>query len=229
MDLDYSRLKTILERDHSFYGPAAVYREDERLLPGTQDFILTQFKPDMRVLDVGCGNGATLIRGHNRFAYGLGIDKDPEHLRMAKDKLEESGATNVEFRLLDFEENAEILEPESFDFVFSERGPMDNSFLIRAALDLLRPDGLLFNEVIGKHHLHEVFQIFKRPPDPDVLPSEQTLAEMERNGVDIRIFADLYSKGIYPDVYAWLQNQCNIWSYIGEPLPKQGLCMNTAL
>jgi SAM-dependent methyltransferase len=220
MDLDQNRLKTILERDHSFYGLAAVYREDERLLPGTQDFILTQFKPDMRVLDVGCGNGATLTRAHNRFEYGLGIDKDPEHLRMAEDKLKESGATNVEFRLLDFEENPGILEPESFDFVFSERGPMDNSFLIRAALETLRPGGLLFNEVIGKHHLHEVFQIFKRPPDPDVLPSEQILAEMERNGVDIRIVADLYGKRIYPDVYEWLQFQCSIWSYIIEPFPE---------
>jgi hypothetical protein len=97
---------------------------------------------------------------------------------------------------------------------------MDNSILIRAGLDLLRPDGLLFNEVIGKYHKHKVYQLFKRPEDPTVMTSEQILAELKRNGVDIRIVADLYSKRIYPDVYEWLQNQCNIWSYIGEPLPK---------
>jgi SAM-dependent methyltransferase len=157
MDLDQNRLRMILESDHSFYGPDAVFRRDSRLHPGTADFILTQFQPDMRVLDVGCGNGATLIRGHDCFAYGLGIDNDPEHVRIAKDSLGESDAANVEFRLIDFEENAEMLEPESFDFVFSERGPVDNGSTIRAALNLLRPDGLLFSEVIGKHHRHEVF------------------------------------------------------------------------
>jgi cyclopropane fatty-acyl-phospholipid synthase-like methyltransferase len=105
MDLDQNRLKMILERDHSFYGPGAVFQRDDRLHLEAKDFILAQFQPDMRVLDVGCGNGATLIRGNNRFAYGLGIDKDPEHLKMAKDKLKESGVANVEFRLLDFAES----------------------------------------------------------------------------------------------------------------------------
>lgn len=47
----------------------------------------------------------------------------------------------------------------------------------------------------------------------------QTRAEMERNGVEIRIVADLFSKWIYPDVYRWFQFQCNIWNWLGEPLP----------
>lgn len=220
MELDQNRLRTIIEGDHSFYGTAAGFRRDNRLHPGTGDFILTQVQPDMRVLDVGCGNGATLIRGYNRFAYGLGIDNDPEHIRMAEDGLKESGAANVEFRLLDFEENADILEPELFDFVFSQRGPIDSRPTIRAALSLLRPDGLLFSEEIGKHHLHEVSRLFEPPQDATQMTLEQTRAEMERSGVDIRIVADLFSKRIYPDVYEWLQFQCNIWSWLGEPLPE---------
>jgi ubiquinone/menaquinone biosynthesis C-methylase UbiE len=118
----------------------------------------------MRVLDIGCGHGDTLIKGHERFAYGLGIDNDSEHLRMAEDALKESGASNVEFRLLDFEENASSLDPETFDFVFSQRGPLDvTSSTIREAVRILKPDGLLLNEQIGKQHLNEMSRVFERP------------------------------------------------------------------
>jgi SAM-dependent methyltransferase len=220
VELDQNRLRAIIDGAHSFYGNAAEFRNDNRLHPGTGDFILAQVQPDMRVLDVGCGDGATLIRGHNRFAYGLGIENDPEHIRMAEDGLKASGAANVEFRLLDFGENAGILEPESFDFVFSQRGPLDSRPSIRTALSLLRPDGLLLSEQIGKHHLQEVSRLFEPASYATQMTLEKTRAEMERNGLDIRIVADLFSKRIYPDVYQWLRFQCGIWSWLGEPLPE---------
>ena len=76
----------------------------------------------------------------------MGIDNDPDHIRMADDALRKAGITNVEFRLLDFEEHPDELGPESFDFVFSQRGPIDNDAMIQAALRLLRYDGLIFSE-----------------------------------------------------------------------------------
>lgn len=68
MKLDQNRLRTILEAEHSFYGSReAEVRRDSRLNPGTRDFIVTQLRPEMRVLDIGCGNGRTLLEHSHRF------------------------------------------------------------------------------------------------------------------------------------------------------------------
>ncbi len=125
MELDQDRLRAILEASHSYYGShAPETRIDDRLAPSASDFIASQFSPDMRVLDVGCGSGATLLDNAHRFAAGRGIDDDPAHVRLAEEALRRSGRDNVEFRLLDFPEDGHELEAESFDFVFSERGPI---------------------------------------------------------------------------------------------------------
>ena len=42
---------------------------------------------------------------------------------------------------------------------------------------------------------------------------------MEQNGLSVRLAADIVSKRYYPDIYAWLQFQCAIWSWLGMPLP----------
>ena len=142
MELDRDRLRAILEADHSYYGShAPESRIDDRLAPGASDFIASQFSPDMRVLDVGCGSGATLLENAHRFASGLGIDDDPAHVRRAEEALRRGGRDNVEFRLLDFPEDGHELEAEPFDFVFSERGPIGyDSYGIQAALRVLSPN-----------------------------------------------------------------------------------------
>ena len=136
MDLDQDRLRAILEADHSYYGSHATEpRIDERLAPSASDFIASQFSPDMCVLDVGCGSGTTLLENGHRIASGLGIDDDPTHIGLAEEALRRRGRSNVDFRLLDFLEDGHELEPESFDFVFSERGPIGyDSYGIQAAL-----------------------------------------------------------------------------------------------
>ena len=115
----------------------------------------------MCVLDVGCGSGATLLKNGHRFASGLGIDDDPARIGLAEEALRRKGRSNVELRLLDFLEDGHELEPESFDFVFSERGPIGyDSYGIQAALRVLMDDGLLFREMIGNLHHQEVAGIF---------------------------------------------------------------------
>ena len=132
----------------------------------------------MRVLDVGCGSGATLLENGHRFASGLGIDDDPAHIRLAEEASGQSGRSNVEFRLLDFREDGHELEAESFDFVFSERGPIGyDGYGIQASLRVLKDDGLLFCEVIGNLHHQEVNAIFG-----STLPHHQFIRTMDETG-----------------------------------------------
>ncbi len=40
---------------------------------------------------------------------------------------------------------------------------------------------------------------------------------MERNGIGIRLGADIVEKRYYTDIYEWLQFQCSIWAWVGAP------------
>ncbi len=224
MDLDQDRLRAILEADHSYYGSQATEaRIDERLAPSASDFVASQLRPEMRVLDVGCGSGATLLENGHRFASGLGIDDDPAHIGLAEEALRNSGRSNVEFRLLDFLEDDHEIEAESFDFAFSERSPIGyDSYGIQAALRVLKDDGLLFCEVIGNLHHQEVAEVFgpSLPHHQMIRTMDEARVAMERNGVSIRIASEIVTKRYYPSIYDWLEFQCGIWVWRGGFLPS---------
>lgn len=222
--LDRQKLEEILSLDHSFYGgPGYETRIDARLNPSTRDLIASQFTSDMRVLDIGCGRGLTLIDHHDQFTEGVGIDNDAEHLGMAEANKEERNVTNVDFMLIPAVEIPQHLDKESFDFVFTERGPLGGtSSTIQAALYALRAGGLIFSETIGELHHQEVREVFGSGErhNQAITVLDQAKVAMERNGVRIRLAADLVSKRYYPDIYEWLKFQCSIWTYAGRPLPS---------
>src|SRR5689334_23206122 len=146
MKLDLERISAIIATPHSFYGSGqASVRNDARLNPGARDFIGTQLDPSMHVLDIGCGSGETLLSYSDRFRAGVGIDTDPAHLDLAQLAQRERAVANVEFLLLDSLHMDERFEPHTFDFVFSQRGPLGpDPASLQAALRVLRPNGLLF-------------------------------------------------------------------------------------
>ena len=224
MDLDEDRLKSILNQEHSFYGSRpATYRTDSNIAPRAREIVASQFRPEMRVLDMGCGNGGTLVHNANCFDSALGVDNDPSHIELAEEALRNSKARNVEFRLLDFLAEGETLAPESFDFVYTERAPIGyDSFGVQAALRVLKPGGLIFCELIGQLHHQEVGEVFgdKTRLSQMITVQDQMRVSMERNGVGIRFAADVVEKRIYPDVYEWLQFQCSIWAWGGGSLPR---------
>lgn len=224
MRLDQERIRTILTAEHSYYGSrAAPIRKDYRWYPSSSELIAHQLLPTMRVLDIGCGDGETLLDLSPRFHAGIGIDNDPAHLQLAEDAQQAQGIENVTFRLLDFPRAVAQLDPESFDLVISLRGPVgDTPESMRAALHLLRPEGLLYCEEIGEHHQREVVELFgDHANSAQITPrAEQLRAALAHQGVDIRLVADVFTKWCYPDIYAWLAFQCNVWAWVGRPLPE---------
>lgn len=224
MQLDRDRLKSILNQDHSYYGSKpAKYRTDGHIAPRASEVIASQFRREMRVLDIGCGNGATLLLNADRLGSALGVDNDPSHVELAEKDRAAKQARNVEFRCLDFLADGNALEPESFDFVYSERSPIGyDRFGVQAALRVLKPGGLIFCELIGELHHQEVREVFgdRTRLSQTITVQDQMRVSMERNGVGIRFAADVVEKRIYPDVYEWLQFQCSIWAWSGGSLPR---------
>lgn len=223
MMLDRDRLAEVLAFDHSYYeGPDPECDIDERLNPSRSEFIASQLDPTMTVLDVGCGDGTTLLRNSDRFTEGVGIDNDPAHIALATKGLRSSPVDNVSFVALDAAELPRQPWRERFDFVFSERGPLGyDGRGVQAALSVLRTGGSIVAEVIADLHLQEVREVFGGPYrlNQVIRTADQVRVAMERNGVDIRIAADLVSKRRYRNIYEWLKFQCGIWAWIGYPLP----------
>jgi SAM-dependent methyltransferase len=225
MEIDQGRIRAILKAEHFYYGWHDIpIRRDERWIPpGGENIIAPQLSPTMHVLDVGCGNGHFLLDLSTSFHTGLGVDHDPKHIQMAEEAKCEEGIQNVEFLLLDYPGEIAQLQPESFDMVVSLRGPVPGTAEgIQAAHRLLRPDGLLYCEEIAKLHQKEVAEIFgDRSCEEKMMPKvDEVRALMERNGFDVRLAADIFTKWIYPDVYAWVEYICHLWTWLGIPLPE---------
>jgi SAM-dependent methyltransferase len=224
MQLDQDRIRAILNDEHSYYGRGDIpIRVDDRWHPKWQNIIAPQLSPTMRILDVGCGSGRFLLETSPRFFSGLGVDHDPDHIDLAQEAKRAEGVSNVDFLLLEYPDGIKQLQPESFDMVVSLRGPVPGTDEnIQAAHSLLRPEGLLYCEEIAEEHQKEVTEIFS-----DHFPKKSTVRKvvelreaLERNGFDIRLAADIFTKWIYPDVYAWMQYICNLWTWLDIPLPE---------
>ena len=224
MTLNLEHIQTILNARHFYYAEQNhPPRTDERWSLGFYtDFMLRHLTPSMHVLDVGCGKGHILMEMVHGFQYGLGIDNDPEHIQMAEEAKRAAGVTNVDFRLLEYPGQAAQLPAESFDLLMSIRGPLPDTLEgIQAAYRLLRPDGLLFCQEIGELHYQEVTEVFGRAQEaPEGSGSKRHWDMLQKNGFDVRLAADNLTKLYFRDIYTWFDYQCNLWTWLGVPLPE---------
>jgi SAM-dependent methyltransferase len=222
MQLDLNQIRDVINARHGYYRNRPRTRVDSRWHPDVVGLFKPELTTESRVLEVGCGDGGMLFELSPFIHSGVGVDYDPEHLRLAEEAKREQGVANLEFIPLDYPGDAERLEAGTFDLVYDLRGPLPETTAgFQAARRLLKPGGLLFCEGLGENHQKEKMVIFEPSQAGGSVRSVGVLQRrMERNGFDVRFTADAYTKWIYPDIYAWLQMECNIRAWLGVPLPE---------
>jgi SAM-dependent methyltransferase len=106
------------------------------------DVVLSYLRSSDVVLDVGTGAGERLHDLAPSFGHGLGIDVDPEMVRLA----DENPADNLSFRV-----GSQRLESvsQAFDVILDRHAPFDLS----AIAAHLRPGGYFITQQVGERNM----------------------------------------------------------------------------
>jgi len=151
---------------------------------------LLDVQPDERVVDVGCGTGATTVELARRAAMVLGVDLSWPMLATARDRAAAAGADNVVFSAVDVQ--AEPFATGEYDVAFSRFGVMFFADPIRAfthvRLSLI--DGGRLGFVCFQRPLDNPFilvpvmaaapHLSMPPPPPPTDPGPFSLADVDR-------------------------------------------------
>jgi 2-polyprenyl-3-methyl-5-hydroxy-6-metoxy-1,4-benzoquinol methylase len=132
----------------------------------------TYFRPDMDVLEFGCGTGGTAIIHAPHVSHIRAIDISPRMIEIAKGKADAAGVANVDFEVQTIEE---FEAPEgSFDAILGLsiiHLVKDRDAVLKKVFRLLKPGGVLISSTICMSDLASlirfaipVMQFFGRAP-----------------------------------------------------------------
>jgi SAM-dependent methyltransferase len=200
VEVNYERIAKIIEELHPLDEYQAYYVKDtvrcERigpLVPPIPAILRSAMGSCPRILDVGCGNGHTLLDNADAFERGIGLDDSEYMLTTATTARKARGIRNVEFTY--GKAIALPLDSASFDLVFSQRGPLGHhDGTLVEALRVLRPGGLILVETGGGF---------------GTLQTEK--ARFEGQGVEIQLAATFAEKLVFPDCYEFFRHYCVSW------------------
>lgn len=119
-------------------------------------FIKAHLKPEMRVLDAGCGTGRFSIEFAKLGCQVTLLDISEEQLRIAKEKLDEAGIiNNIEGIHTHNLSDSMPFEDETFDVVVCYGAPLsyileNRDAVIRQFARVLKPNGKVFISVNNK-------------------------------------------------------------------------------
>ncbi|MCC7407967.1 MAG: class I SAM-dependent methyltransferase [Phycisphaeraceae bacterium] len=208
----------VASSQHGYYERERCRFEREGMLgPRIDDIFRRVCDRKSQVLDIGCGNGRTLLRNALVFGQGVGLDNDPIHLRLAEANKAESGVGNVEF--VEGRNDNLPFEAKRFDFVFSERGPLAGVDVNTCnALRVLRRGGVILVETPGVLLYFEPGYIFdwQTVPLHKMAPTarlDDLAAVLARNGVDVQIASSHIERLVFADFYEWLKFHLSTWDY----------------
>lgn len=128
-----------------------------------EDVVRRYLRPADSVLDVGTGGGERLASLARSFGSGVGIDIDPELIRLAG---ENSAAANLDFRVC-----SERLETvaETFDVITDRHAPLD----LAAVAVHLKPGGYFITQQVGERNMACVQTVLRRTAgEPSIRPAD---------------------------------------------------------
>lgn len=120
------------------------------------DVVLRYLRSSDVVLDVGTGAGERLRGLASSFGQGLGIDADPDMVRLAR---QNPAPGNLRFRVC-----SQRLEsvPQTFDVILDRHAPFD----LAAITAHLRHGGYFITQQVGEQNMACVKAALRQPPSP---------------------------------------------------------------
>ncbi|HEX3722192.1 MAG TPA: class I SAM-dependent methyltransferase [Nitrolancea sp.] len=117
-----------------------------------EDVVREYLWSDCRVLDIGTGGGEVFLRLAPLFREGIGIDADPEMIRVAGENSPVSMCDRVSFLTMPAE--ALRFPDASFDVILNRQAP----FVLAEIARVLRPGGIFVSQQVGDHNTQNIFE-----------------------------------------------------------------------
>lgn len=178
--------------DRSAAGYAKKPINDEEAYAQTLERVRARLSVNDTVLEVGCGTGTTALRLSPFAEHIIATDLSREMIRIAGQKAEAQGVTNIEFRDGTLDDLA--LPPATFDTVMAfnvlHLVPDVSSALVRIYA-LLKPGGWFLSKTpcVGTslvRHIIPVLRLFGKAPPVIYLTPPGLVAQTEAVGFSIR-------------------------------------------
>jgi Methyltransferase domain len=131
-----------------------------------QNVVRNFLRPADEVLDVGTGGGERLSSFAASFRRGLGIDSDPDMIRLAR---QSSAAGNLEFRVCS--DRLETIA-ETFDVIINRHAPVN----VAAVTAHLKPGGYFVTQQVGERNMACVRAALGQPAGPPPIDRQEVLA-----------------------------------------------------
>ena len=147
--------KTLFEEDKNYLGKPANF--DDRIIQRRLRLLkkIPEFTSEnLTLLEIGCGNGASLFGLQKDFKFCLGLDITDKHLSVFNDFKQQNNIQNCEYRQIDIETNT---LSEQFDRIISFEviEHLRNENGVKFYYDTLKSGGLMLVSVPNKWWIFE--------------------------------------------------------------------------